>query len=161
MKRVIYILSALLFLLLTGFTKSPLAKGETNGRLGSFTIEKSLRPLISDARILPTYEVKYENRGFTLRVGIDNSDKKCKKYIAVSDDFAVQYICQNDKFGVELIESGYIEDGIPSTDSKLNREEYFKQKVLTMLPDNEIEHVKLISVFFPKLIKEEVLYANK
>jgi hypothetical protein len=161
MKRVTYILSALLFLLLTGFTKSPLATGETNGRLGSFIIEKSQQPLICDARILPTYDVKYENSGFTLRVGIDSSDKKCKKYIVVSDDFAVQYFCQKDKFGVGLIESKYIEDGIPSTDSRLNREEFFRQKVLTMLPDNEIEHVKLISVFFPKLIKEEVLYANK
>ena len=161
MKKVIYILSALLFILLTGFTKSPLAKGETNGRLGSFTIEKSLRPLISDARILPTYDVKYENSGFTLRVGIDNTDKKCKKYIAVSDDFGVQYYCQKDKFGVGLLESGYIEDGIPSTDSRLNKVEYFNQKVLTMQPKNEIEHVKLISVFFPKLIQEEVLYANK
>lgn len=161
MKKLINIIPILIFLVFTGFTRGPVAQGDSHCSLGSFVIEKSDRPLISDARILKTYEVKYENSGLSLRIGIDDSRRKNTRYIVVSEDFGMQYSCRGNIFGAERVETGYVEDGIPETDIRLNRVEYYRQKVLTQLPKSEIEYVKLISVYFPKLIVEDKLMAIK
>jgi len=161
MKPAIRIIVATLFLLITGFSPGVVAQGDSCSDLGSFIIEKSKSPLIYDARILKTYDIMYENSGLTVRVGIDETNRKCKKYIVVSGDFAVQYICNKNIFGAEIVEECYVEDGIPATDTRLNRSEYFRQKVLTQIPKSEIDHVMLISVYFPKLLSEEILLANK
>jgi len=160
MKPAIKILAAMLFLIITGFSGGLTAQGDSCSELGTFTIENSKKPLISDARILKTYDIIYENSDVIVRVGIDDINRKCKKYIVVSGDFAVQYICKKGIFGAEIIEECYIEDGIPATDIRLNRAEYFRQKVLTQLPNSEIEHLKLISVYFPKLLPNDILLAK-
>ena len=160
MKTIRNIIPLFMLLIISGFTRGPVAQGETNCRLGSFIIEKSGRPLISDGRILKTYDVKYENSALKLRIGVDDSKRKNKKYIVVSDDFAVQYGCKGNVFGAARVEPDYIEDGIPETDIRLNRIEYYRQKVLTQIPKSEIEYIKLISVYFPKLIDSDVILAN-
>lgn len=160
MKTTLKIIAAIMFLVLTGFSGGLVAQGDSCSELGTYIIEKSKNPLISDARILKTYDVTYEHSGITVRVGIDDINKKCKKYLVVSGDFAIQYICKGNLFGAEQVEECYVEDGIPATDMRLDRAEYFRQKVLTQLPKSEIEHVKLISVYFPKLLSQEILLAN-
>ena len=161
MKPIIKILAATLFLAITGFSPGLIAQGDSCSDLGTFIVEKSKSPLIYDARILKTYDIMYENSDLTVRVGIDETSKKCKKYIVVSGDFAIQYICTKNIFGAEIIEECYVEDGIPATDSRLNRSEYFRQKVLTQIPKSEMDHVMLISVYFPKLLSEDILMAKK
>lgn len=136
------------------FAVDPVAEGETNHELGAYIIEKSNAPIISDARILTTYEVSYENSEMTVRIAVDNSDKKCRKFIVVSDNLAMQYDCNGRFFGVKMPEQNYVEDGISGSMINLDRSEYFKQKVLTQKNNTELEQVQLIAVFFPKLIKD-------
>ena len=132
----------------------PVAEGETNYELGAFVVEKSNAPIIIDATIMPTYEVSYENSDMTIRIAVDNSDRKCRKFIVVSDNLAIQYNCDGRVFGVTLPDMAYIEDGIPSSKINLDRSEYHRQKVLTQQVNSEIEQIRLISVYFPKLVKD-------
>lgn len=93
MKKITYLLAASLFLLLTGFSNTPVGHGNTNSELGTFVIEKSKQPLIYNANILRTYDITYENSGLKLRVGVDESKKRCKTYLVVAGDLAIQYNC--------------------------------------------------------------------
>jgi hypothetical protein len=161
MKNIIIAISALIFLTTTGFNKKTVATGSTASQLGSFVIVKSDRPLISDATILRTYEVKYENSDMDVRIAIDDRDRKCLSFIVVAGDFGIQYNCDKKILGVGTVEERYVEDGIPGTNENLNRAEYFKQKVLTRSSDDETELLRLIAAYFPKLMITEPLYATK
>lgn len=154
MRKVISFITTVLILSIPGYALNPVAQGNTNYELGAFVVEKSIRPIIVDARILPTYEVSYENSGMTIRIAVDNTNRKCKKYIVVSDDLTIQYNCNGKIFGAVIVEDEYADDRISTSRINLNRIEYFHQKVITCLPVNEIESIKLISVYFPKLIKD-------
>jgi hypothetical protein len=161
MKNIIITLSALIFVIATGFNKKPVATGSTSSQVGSFVIVKSDRPLISDATILRTYDVKYENSDMDVRIAIDDRNKKCLSFIVVAGDFGIQYNCDKRILGVGTLDEKYVEDGIPGTNDNLNRVEYFKQKVLTRSSDDETEILRLIAAYFPKLMITEPLYATK
>ncbi|MEZ5000012.1 MAG: hypothetical protein R2744_02330 [Bacteroidales bacterium] len=56
----------------------------------------------------------------------------------------------------------YSDDGLNTSDLTLNRSEYFHQKIISRIEKDEIEHVRLISVYFPKLVNEyEKVFAVK
>ena len=154
MKTIINLLGVLALTLSPAFALDPVAEGQTNHELGAYIVENSNAPLIIDATILTTYEVSYENSDMTVRIAIDDSDKKCRKFIVVSDNLAIQYDCNGKFFGVKMPEQTYIEDGISGSMINLDRAEYYKQKVLTQNKKSELEQVQLIAVFFPKLIKD-------
>ena len=154
MKKLITLFAVFTLLALPGMALDPVAQGETNCKLGAYIVVKSSAPLIVDARILPTYEVSYENSDMTIRIAVDNSDKKCRKYIVVCDNLTMQYNCDGKIFGASMLDDNYIEDGFSSNGAYLDRAEYFKQKVITQIEKSELEQIKLISVFFPKLVKD-------
>lgn len=153
MRKIINLLGILALVFSPAIALEPVAEGKTNNELGSYYVEKSEAPIIVDARILTTYKVSYENSEMTVRIAVDNRDKKCRKFIVVSDNLAMQYDCNGKIFGVKMPDQAYVEDGIPGSMINLDRSEYHKQKVLTQKKKSEIEQVKLIAVFFPKLIK--------
>ncbi|MCA1756713.1 MAG: hypothetical protein LC649_04595 [Bacteroidales bacterium] len=161
MKNIIITLSALIFLTTTGFNNKTITSGNTACQLGSYIIVKSDRPLISDADILRTYDVKYANSDMDVRIAIDDRDRKCLSFIVVSGDFGIQYNCDKKILGVSTVAANYVEDGIPGTNENLNRAEYFRQKVLTRGSEDETEIMRLIAVYFPKLMITEPLYATK
>lgn len=140
----------------------PVTEGNTNYELGAFVVEISNAPIIIDATILPTYVVSYENSDMTIRIAVDNSDRKCRKFIVVSDNLAMQYNCDGKIFGVAIPDMAYIEDGIPSSKVNLDRSQYHRQKVITQRKKTEIDQIRLISVYFPKLVKDyDRLFAVK
>lgn len=158
MKRKILLITALVLILLPAHALDPVAQGKTNYELGDFTVEKSNAPIIVDATLLPTYEVSYENSDITIRIAVDRSDKKCRKYIVVSDNLAMQYNCTGKIFGVAMPDQCYIEDGISCSTVNLDRSEYHRQRVITKMKKSELEQIRLISVYFPMLIKDYDTY---
>ena len=158
MKRKILLIAVLALILLPAHALDPVAKGKTNHELGDFTVEKSSAPIIIDATLLPTYEVSYENSDLTIRIAVDKTDKKCMKFIVVSNNLAMQYNCTGKFFGVSMPDQCYIEDGIPASTVNLDRSEYHRQRVITKIKKSELEHVRLISVYFPMLVKNYDTY---
>ena len=161
MKAMKLIMSSLVLLLISGFAGISVAQDNSYYMPAEFVIMKSNQPIISNARILKTYDIIYKDSGLKARIAVDDSNRKCKKYLVVSGDFAIQYSCNGSVLGAQKVEEGYIEDGIPATDERLNRAEYFKQKVLTQVKKEEMEQIELISVFFPRLLTNEVIMATK
>lgn len=147
---------------LTSYAKSPIAEGNTHSCLGTFVVENSIKPIVVDGRSLTTYTITYENSEETIRIGIDDSDRKCTKYLVVSGNLSIQYDCNSKYFGVEKLDRKYHNDGFKTSDLTLDREQFFHQKILTQNKISQIDQVKLISVFFPKLVKDyEQVFAVK
>lgn len=162
MKKLLILLSVSLLVYFPAMALEPVAEGNTNHELGAYVIEKSVAPLIVDARILPTYEVKYENSDMAIKIAVDDSDKKCRKLIVVSDNLCMQYNCDGKLFGVTLLEERYAKNGISNSRQYLDTAEYFRQKVISQTAKDEVKQIKLISVYFPKLIKDyERVFAVK
>jgi hypothetical protein len=139
---------------LTGFAKGPVAEGKTYCCLGNYVVDNAIDPIYVDGKALKTFIVSYENSDLTVRIGIDNSDRKCTRFIVLSDELEIQYKCNGTYFGVERLDREYLNDGMSTSDLSLDRSEYFHQKVITPLRQSDIDYVKLISVYFPKLVKD-------
>jgi hypothetical protein len=79
-------------------------------------------------------------------------DRNCRKYVVLSDKLSVQYVCNQYYFGVEKLDKAFEKDGFKTTDSELNRTEYYHQKVLTPGKRGELEATQLIAAYFPLLL---------
>jgi len=154
MKKFLYLFAITLILSLTGFAKGPVAEGKTYCCLGNYVVDNAIDPIYVDGKALKTFIVSYENSDLTVRIGIDNSDRKCTMFIVLSDELEIQYKCNGTYFGVERLDREYLNDGMSTSDLSLDRSEYFHQKVITPLRQSDIDYVKLISVYFPKLVKD-------
>jgi hypothetical protein len=162
MKKIIGLFSIVALLIFSSFTNDPVAEGKTHCCLGNYVIEKASDPISVGGESLTTYSISYQNSDMKVRVGVDKSDKKCTSYIVVSDDLSMIYECNSHYFGVNKLDKNYQKDGLVTSENTLNREEYFHQKIISRSVKNEIDHVKLISVFFPKLVKDyEEVFAVK
>ncbi|MGE5419764.1 MAG: hypothetical protein ACM3UT_06230 [Chloroflexota bacterium] len=151
MKRIIT--SALLVLLIScaSFAKDLVAEGKSP--MGNFRIETSDQPVVVNGVELDTYVISYENSDLTVTIAIDK-DKKCKRYITMTDNLSVQYVCNGDYFGVEKLKRENSVNGITTSDKAMNRNAYFHQRVLTPGPNDKITCMRLIGAYFPELLKE-------
>ena len=152
MKKVILILLlATIFIPLVNaeeFSKD----GDSCSKLGKYKIEVAESPYILNGKELKTYQITYENAGFTLLVTADKSSEETK-YLTISDALSVQYVSYGIYFGVERIDQNYVASNLKTSDSDLNRYEYFHQKVLTSWEVSELEKIKLIAAYYPALLK--------
>jgi len=162
MKRFLCFFAIASILSLTGFSKGPVAQGKTHCCLGNYVVDNAVEPISIDGVELETFIVNYENSDLNVKIGIDRSDRKCTRYIVVSEDLEIQYICNGKYFGVKRLDKEFLDDGFSTSDLSLDREEYYHQKVITQTVNSELEHLKLISVYFPKLVKNyEKVFAFK
>lgn len=162
MKRVISLFALITVVSFTTFAKGPVAEGNTLCCLGTYVIEKAIDPIIINGKILPTFAISYENSDLTVRVGVDKTNKKSTSYIVVSDDLSIQYDCNSSYFGVKMLDKQYLDDGFATSNLALDKSEYFHQKVITRQVSKEIDCVKFISVYFPKLVNDyEKVFAVK
>ena len=70
----------------------------------------------------------------------------------MSDKLSVQYVCNGEYFGVEKLDKALRKEGMTTSDSELNLQEYYHQKLISQTRLSEIESTKLIAVYFPLLI---------
>jgi hypothetical protein len=82
-------------------------------------------------------------------------ERKCKKYIVLSDKLSVQYVCNANYFGVERLDKSLEKEGYRTSDSGLNRAEYFHQKVLGPGQITELDATRTVAAFFPLLLKND------
>ncbi len=133
------------------FARELVAEGKTYSALGDYRIEKADNPVIINGEELKTFIVSYQNSPMEVSIVIRNG-KKCKNYIVLSDKLSVQYVCNENYFGVEKLDKSLVVNGFNPTDAALDRNEYYHQKKLTPGKRGELESAELIAAFFPKLI---------
>jgi len=145
MKRLFFAALLLAAFSSASFSREFVAGGKTYSALGDYKIE------IADN--FKTFIISYQNSPMEVKVVITKGEK-CKNYIVLSDQLSVQYVCNENYFGVEKLDKSFEKEGYSTLDTALNRSEYFHQKVLAPGKRGEIENAQLIAAYFPMLLKE-------
>ncbi|MFP4488225.1 MAG: hypothetical protein ACLFN1_02875 [Bacteroidales bacterium] len=142
---------------------SPVAQGSTHTVLGIYTIEETGEFEMIKGDPLRAYHIQYENSPDSICVAVDNSRKGVTRFLVISDKLVIEYICHNNFFGARLIDEHFQEEGLSTPMHKLDKKEYYHQKLITRDAKSETEYLKLISVYYPRLIKDynNILYAAK
>lgn len=151
MKRIIFSAVLMVIICTASFARKLVAEGPTFTAMGNYKIELADNPIIVKGQECKAYVISYENSPMEVTVAICK-DKKCKKYVVISDKLSVQYVCNVNYFGVQKLDKEFEKDGFKTSDASLNRGEYYHQKVLTPGKRGELEATKLIAAFFPMLL---------
>lgn len=128
-----------------------IARGESNTPFGSYTIELCDQPMALAGEEMKCYLISYSNSPVQLKVYVDK-ERKCRNYVVISDDLAVMYSCDGNVFGVNKVDKKFRAAGIATDDSRLDRMDYFHQKVIARGETSDFEAAALIASFFPQLI---------
>ena len=133
------------------FARELVAEGKTHSALGDYRIEKADNPVLINGEELKAFIITYQNSPMEVTIVI-RKGKNCKNYIVLSDKLSVQYVCNENYFGVEKLDKSLVVEGFNPTETALNRSEYFHQKKLASGKRGELENTQLIAAFFPMLI---------
>jgi hypothetical protein len=136
------------------FARKLVAEGKSYTPLGGYKIELADNQVNLKGHDCTSYVISYENTPMEVKV-IICKDRNCKRYVVLSDKLSVQYVCNKDYFGVEKLGKEFEAEGFKTSDSELNRLEYFHQKVLCPGQGNELDNTKLIAAFFPMLLNDQ------
>jgi hypothetical protein len=152
MKRMFF-----LVLLTVAFSSATLARefvaeGKTHSALGDYRIEKADKPVTINGEEFKAFIISYQNSPIEVTIVI-RPGKNCKNYIVLSEKLSVQYVCNENYFGVEKLDKSLVVEGFNLTDRALNRSEYFHQKKLANGKRGELENTQLIAAFFPMLLE--------
>jgi hypothetical protein len=155
MKRLVFFTVLMLAACTVSFGTDVVAKGQTFTAMGDYMISKVDNPVALMGKDCQAYSIKYENSPIEVTVVVCK-DKKCRRYLVISDKLSVQYVCTKEYFGVERLNKDFESLGYKTTDQNLNRLEYFHQKVLGHGQRPELEATQLIAAYFPHLLSPEV-----
>jgi hypothetical protein len=128
--------------------------GNSLTEFGKYTIMASDAPMVINDEVVKTYELMYENTISPVRVGLVK-EEKCTTFVVRTDDFEIQYSCNKGVFGVKKIENRFQTLPKEEIDAKLDRVNYFAQRVICTNQKSEEELLGLIACYFPNLVNEE------
>jgi len=151
MKRMFFLALLTLAFGSATYARELVAEGKTHSALGDYRIEKADKPVIINGEELKAYLISYQNSPMEVTIVIRKGEK-CKNYIVLSDRLSVQYVCNENYFGVEMLDKSLVIEGIKPTEAGLDRSEYFHQKKLAPGKRGELENTQLIAAFFPMLV---------
>ncbi len=152
MKRILFGL-----VLITAFSSlsfgEVIVRGNSNTPLGMYTIELSDKPVMLAGEEMKCYLITYEKSPLQVKVLVDK-ERRCKNFVVISDDLSVMYTCNGKFFGVNRLDSKYKASGLTTCDEKLDRSDYFHQRVIAHGKTDDSNATMLIASYFPELIKE-------
>jgi hypothetical protein len=151
MKKMILVTVLIALVSTVSFGQKAVARGNTFSALGDYKIETADYPFQLKGNDCKAYTISYANSPMEVTVVICK-DKRCKKYVVLSDKLSVQYVCNPTYFGVERLEKSFEKEGYKTADEELNKIEYFHQKVLGPGQQDELEATKIIAAYFPFLL---------
>lgn len=147
-----FLLSVLIvFISTVSFARKLVAEGKTFTELGNYKIELADNPVNLKGVDCKAFIISYENSPMEVKVVV-SKDRKCRRYVVLSDKLSVQYVCYGTYFGVEKLDKTFESEGYRTSDSALNRGEYFHQKVISQGMLGELQNTQLIAAFFPRLL---------
>jgi hypothetical protein len=153
MKRMITATVLVLLISTVAFGRKFVADGKTHTAFGNYKIELADNPVNLKGTDCKAYIISYENSPMEVTVVV-SKERNCKRYVVLSDKLSVQYVCNKDYFGVARLDKSFEQDGCKTSDSALNKGEYFHQKVLGPGQKPELEATQLIAAYFPMLLND-------
>ena len=133
------------------FAREFVAEGKTFSALGDYKIEKADNPVIVNGEEFKAYVISYQNTPMEVTIVVKKG-KDCKNYIVLSEKLTIQYVCNENYFGIEKFDKSLVVEGFKPTEAGLNRSEYFHQKKLAPGKRGELENTQLIAAYFPLLL---------
>ena len=128
--------------------------GNSLTEFGKYTIVNSEVPMVINDKAVTTYDLTYENSSETFRIGLVK-EKKCTNYIVRTDEFEMQYTCNRGMFGAKKMEKRFQEIPKEDVNAKLDKVNYYSQRVICQNEKSEDVLLGLIACYFPTLINEE------
>lgn len=159
MKRLLFITLLIIAIGSTAVAREFITSGKSFTALGDYKIEKADKPYTIDGKEFMTYIISYQNSPMEVTVVI-REGKNCQYYLVITDNLSIQYVCNDDFFGVEKLDKSARKEGLITSNSALNRNEYFRQKVLCPGKEGEVLNTQLIASYFPMLIKESSAFVT-
>ena len=161
MKRILLAAALIFAVSISSFARKFVAEGKTYSVLGNYKIEIADKPITLNGKELKTFVISYANTNMEVTVAFEKNLKGLKYYV-LSDNLSVQYVSNEGFFGVAKLDKELEKDGYKTSDSALNRSEYFHQKVITTASNCDLDNSRLIAAFFPMLINnyENILAAK-
>lgn len=160
MKKIASIAVIIFAVTMASIASNPVAEGKTHTIFGDFKVQVDSKPMtINGIQHFP-YLVTYENSDMEVRIAID-LDKNGKKYYVISDDLCVQYVSNRKYFGVERLALEIEIDGYKTSDELLNRNEFFRQRIITSGNNRNVDNTELVAAYFPMLLGNLEMMAKK
>lgn len=153
MKRMILAAVLIISFGTVSFAKKLIAEGKSFSALGDYKIELADDLVPIRGTDCKAYMISYANSPMEVTVVVCK-EPKCRRYLVLSDKLSVQYVCNEYYFGVERLDKSFEAEGYKTSDSALNRSEYFHQKVLAPGLRTELEANQLIAAYFPFLLND-------
>jgi hypothetical protein len=161
MKRIVLAAVLIIAVSIASYGRKFVAEGKTYSALGNYKIEIDTKSMMINGKEHKPFVITYENSNMEVRVAID-MDKNGKIYYVISDNLSVQYVSNRHYFGVEKLSADLEKEGYKTSDTALNRSEYFRQKAITMNEGWRRDNTRLVAAYFPLLINNiESLLAAK
>lgn len=159
MKKVFLTAALILTVCLASFANQIVAKGQSGSSFGNYKIEALDDHLILNGKELDQYLITYEKKDMQVIVVLDKQ-KKCKKYYILSEKLPVQYECNGIYFGIKKLDKDFILKGFITSLDKLNKEEFYRQRVITSEITGTIDHLNLIASYYPNLFEGKATKAS-
>jgi hypothetical protein len=152
MKKMFFLAMLAMFFCSAAHARELVAEGKTFSALGDYRIEKADKPVVINGEEFRAFIISYENSPMEVTIVI-RKGKNCNNYIVLSDKLSVQYVCNENYFGVQKLDATLSFEGFTPTEKSLNRVEYFHQKKLAAGKRGELENTRLIAAYFPMLLE--------
>jgi hypothetical protein len=152
MKRTFLITVLILATCVAATARKFVAGGNTYSPLGDYKLEIADNPVILKGKELKAFVITYQNTKMEVTIAFDKT-KKGMTYYVLSPSLSIKYVCNGDYFGIaKLTEKELEAEGYRTSETALNRSEYFHQKVLARGGNCDLENSKLIAAYFPMLL---------
>lgn len=151
MKKIILTAVIIVAVSLSSYARKFVADGKTYSALGNYKIEIDDKYVMINGKEHKPFVISYDNSNLEVRVAVD-MEKGCKKYYVISDNLCVQYVSNKHYFGVELLSKDLEKDGFKTSESALNKTEYFRQKAITSHQGWRRDNTRLIAAYYPMLL---------
>jgi hypothetical protein len=151
MKRFILVSALIMIVSIATFARKFVAEGKTWSPVGDYKIELADNPVTLNGKVMKTFIISYANSNMEVTVAFDKN-RTGMTYYVLSGNLCIKYTCKGGYFGVAKLGKELEKDGFRTSDSALNRAEYFHQKVITAGSLCDLDNSKLIAAYYPMLI---------
>jgi len=153
MKRIILISGLILAISLCSYGRKYVAEGDTYSALGKYRIEVDDHYIMLNGIQHRPFVISFENTKMEVRVAL-TTERGCRKYYVLSENLSVQYVSNRNYFGVQMLDKELEKDGFRTSESALNKTEYFHQKAITVGENWRSYKISLIAAYFPLLLND-------
>ena len=155
MKRIFVLTALIITVCLAALGNPVVSQGQSNTELGDYKITALNDHIMLNGKELEKFLITYSKSDLKVVVAVDKQ-KKCRKYYVLNDQVPVQYECNGIYFGIKKLDKNLGKIGFTTSRDKLNKSEFYHQRVLTSEITPMLDQLNLIASYYPGLFNEKI-----